>query len=108
MQDPSVAMYVDLLTRALDDLPGEAGPRTDDELLADVLISREQLLAYADRGTPSAAEALAYELSYDGALIRFCESLDVPTDPERFASPSQERARLEQALAERGYAVDDQ
>jgi hypothetical protein len=98
-------MYVDLLTRALDDLPEEEDPRSDDELLADVLISREQLRAYAARGMPSAAEALAHELSYDGALIRFCESLDVPTDPERFASPSRERARLEEALAERGYAV---
>jgi len=103
-----VAIYVDLLTRALDDLPAEAGTRSDGELLADVLNSRVQLLAYASRGTPSAAEALAHELSYDGALIRFCESLHVPTDPERFASPSRERARLERALAERGYAVDDQ
>jgi hypothetical protein len=103
-----VAMYVDLLTQALDEIPGETGPRSDHQLLADVLNSREQLLAYAARGTPSTAEALALELSYDGALIRFCESLRVPTDPERFASPSRERARLEQALAERGYAVDDQ
>jgi hypothetical protein len=100
-------MYVDLLTRALDDLPEEEAPRSDDELLADVLISREQLRSYAARGTPSAAEALAHELSYDGALIRFCESLDVPTDPERFASPPRERARLEEALAERGYTVGD-
>ncbi len=44
-------------------------------------------------------EALARELSYDGALIRLCESLDVPTTPDRFANPVRERARLERELA---------
>ena len=100
-----MAMYVDLLTRALDGLPPVDGPQPDDALLADVVNSRARLNAYAEQNTPSAPDALAYELSYDGALIRFCESLDVATDPERFASPSQERARLETALAERGYPV---
>jgi hypothetical protein len=100
-----MAMYVDLLTRAPADHPSVEGAQRDDVLLADVVNSRARLHAYATRNAPSAPEALAYELSYDGALIRFCESLDVPTDPERFASPSQERARLERALAERGYPV---
>jgi len=48
-------------------------------------------------GTP-VVEALARELSYDGALIRLCESLDVATTPDRFANPVRERARLEREL----------
>jgi hypothetical protein len=33
--------------------------------------------------------------------------LEVPTDPRRFSSPAEERARLEHELAERGYALID-
>jgi hypothetical protein len=101
-----VTMYVDLLARALDDRNLAVGPGSYDALLADLVNSWGQLLACEIRGTPSAAEALARELSYDGALIRFCHALHVPTEPARFARPSQERARLERALAERGVTVD--
>jgi hypothetical protein len=103
-----MTMYVDLLSRALDGSPSVSAAESDDALWADLVNSWAQLLASETRGTPSAPEALAAELSYDGALIRFCEALDVPTAPERFANPLEERARLEQALAARGFSVGAQ
>jgi hypothetical protein len=92
-----MVMYVDLLTRALG--TGEEGHSSDvDLLLADLVHSRARLRATErELGTP-VVEALARELSYDGALIRLCESLDVATTPDRFANPVRERARLEREL----------
>jgi hypothetical protein len=80
-------MYVDLLTRALG--TDEAGSRSNDLLLA-------------GGSTTSAAESLARELSYDGALIRMCEAVSVPASPARFTNPTQERQRLELELAALG------
>ena len=51
------------------------------------------------------AEALARELSYDGALIRLCASLDVRATPAWFDSPERERARLEDELLHRGILL---
>ena len=93
-------MYVDLLTRALG--KGEEGHRSDDLLLADLVHSRARLRATEGDSRTPVAEALARELSYDGALIRLCESLKVPTGPARFANPVRERARLEHELTARG------
>ncbi len=95
-------MYVDLLTQALG--KGEGGRRPPDLLLADLTHSRARLRA-TEEATP-VAEALARELSYDGALIRLCESLQVPATPAGFASPERERARLERALHARGVPLD--
>ena len=93
-------MYADLLTRALG--KGEEGRRSDDLLRADLVHSRARLQAIeGERRTP-VAEALARELAYDGALIRLCASLDIPTSPASFAHPLRERARLERELAARG------
>jgi hypothetical protein len=94
-------MYRDLLTQALGD-GGEKG-RTDDRLLADLVDSRARLLATG----PAApvAEALARELSYDGALIRLCVCLDVRATPVWFDCPQRERARLERELAHRGIRL---
>jgi hypothetical protein len=93
-------MYVDLLTRALG--KGEEGHRSEDLLLADLLHTRARLRATErDTGTP-VAEALARELSYDGALIRLCQSLEVRTGPAYFTHPVRERARLERELRAHG------
>ncbi len=96
--DQQMVMYVDLLTQALG--RGEEGHRSDvDLLLADLVHSRARLRATEREIRTSVVEALARELSYDGALIRLCESLDVPTTPDRFANPVRERARLEREHA---------
>ena len=98
-------MYVDLLTRALG--KGEEGHRSDDLLLADLADSRARLRAVAGDSRIPVAEALARELCYDGALIRLCESRDIPTGPARFANPVRERTRLERELTARGLDVTE-
>jgi hypothetical protein len=92
-----VVMYRDLLTQALDKGGDES---RSDVLLADLVDSRARL--HATAAAAPVAEALARELSYDGALIRLCSSLDVRATPAWFDSPERERARLERELAQRG------
>ncbi len=102
-----MVMYVDLLTRAL----GRGDQRRGfdvDLLLADLVQSRARLRATERELKTPVAEALALELSYDGALIRLCESLGVPTTPDWFANPVRERARLERELAARGMALSSE
>ena len=70
---------------------------------ADLVGSRARLRA-TGVATP-VAEALARELSYDGALIRLCAALDVRATPAWFDSPERERARLERELAHRGIRL---
>jgi hypothetical protein len=98
-----MVIYVDLLTQALG--TDEAIPRSSDLLLADLVQSRDRLRA-ADSG--SAAEALARELSYDGALIRLCTSIQVAASPSGFTNPPAERARLEHLLSDSGLELDPQ
>ncbi len=92
---------MDLLTRALGN--GEEGRRSRDLLVADLVHSRARVRA-TDGATP-VTEALARELSYDGALIRLCESLEIRATPARFANPEHERARLERELTVRGAVL---
>jgi hypothetical protein len=96
-------MYVDLLTRALGNDETEA--RSEDLLLADVVSSRARLRAAKDDLATSAAESLARELAYDGALIRLCVAMAVPATPAWYFNPSSERTRLEQELVDRGVAL---
>jgi hypothetical protein len=65
-----VVMFADLLTRALG--KGEEEGRSSDLLLADLVHSRARL--HATSGETPVAQALARELTYDGALIRLCTS----------------------------------
>ncbi len=98
-----MVMYRDLLTRALD-TSGDAH-RSDDRLLAELVDSKAKLRG-SIRDAP-VAEALARELTYDGALIRLCASLDVRAAPYWFDCPRQERARLEGELARRGIVLPE-
>lgn len=94
-------MYSDLLTQALGKDGDES--RSDDLLLADLVDSRARL--HATGAAAPVAEALARELSYDGALIRLCVSLHVRATPVWFDNPRRERARLEEELAHRGIRL---
>ena len=76
-------MYRDLLTQALG--KGEEENRSDDLLLADLVDSRARLQATG--AAAPVAEALARELSYDGALIRLCASLEVRATPALVRQP---------------------
>ena len=77
-------MYRDLLTQALG--TDEEGRRSDDLLLADLVESRARLQMTG--AAAPVAEALARELSYDGALIRLCESVKVRATPSGTTAPS--------------------
>jgi hypothetical protein len=94
-------MYRDLLTQALGE--GEEERRSHDLLLADLVDSRARLQA-AGAATP-VAEALARELSHDGALIRMCAALEIPAAAAWFDNPVRERARLEHELLRRGILL---
>lgn len=94
-------MYRDLLTQALG--KGEEGRRSEDLLLADLVESRARL--HATGAAAPVAEALARELSYDGALIRLCAAVKVRATPEWYESPERERARLERELSRRGILL---
>ncbi len=103
LHDRRVVMYVDLLMQALG--RGEEGRRSEDLLVADVVHARDRLRAMEGGLRTPVAEALARELSYDGALIRLCESLGVPTAPDRFANPVRVRTRLERELEAHGIEL---
>jgi hypothetical protein len=93
-------MYRDLLTQALGN--GGEGRRSED-LLADLVESRARL---HDTGSATpVAEALARQLSYDGALIRLCDAVHVRATPDWYENPEQERARLERELCRRGIKL---
>jgi hypothetical protein len=94
-------MYRDLLTRALG--KDEGRHRSGDLLLADLVETRARL--HVTGMAEPVTEALARELSYDGALIRLCASLDVRATPAWFESPERERARLECELLHRGILL---
>jgi hypothetical protein len=49
---------------------------------------------------------LAREIAYDVALLELAQVLGIETDPSRFEQPRQERARVEQALRDRGIEVE--
>ncbi len=98
-------MYADLLSRALGKHRATDG--STDLLLAELAQSRARLRAAEDTKSTPADEVLARELSYDGALLRLCEAMDIASaGPDRFVNPAQERARLEGELADRGVPLD--
>ena len=49
---------------------------------------------------------LAREIGYDVALLELAGLLGIESDPSRFSQPRQERARLEQALRDRGIDLE--
>jgi hypothetical protein len=102
-----VVMYADLLMRALGDSEKGVGTYDYDSMLGDLAESRTRLRAPAAHPAMTAAEALARELSYDGALVRLCDLFDVVVSFAAFGEdPLGERARLERELYDRGVPLD--
>jgi len=94
-----MAMYVEILSTAL------AADDGSDDLPA--LTRRAQQARmnrpHAPRSEPiSVSAAIAAEVAYDGALVQVCGKYGIETEPERFASPTTERQRLERELGLRG------
>jgi len=93
------SMYTELLYSALDawvDTPDQA------VLIDHVLKCRNEMLIAIPHRDENAYSALAAEVSYDRALIKLCEANDIEASPANFTHPSEERRRLEKALAGAG------
>lgn len=99
-----MSMYVDLLSNALDDWIGEL---SDSDLVDHVLTCRSEMLSAVPRRGESTYSALAAEIAYDRALIKICLSNDIEVVPGDFVFPSEERDRLEHALASAGIDLNE-
>ena len=95
----SVAMYVQLLTRAFAD----HAPAPDDDLVARARTCRADLAAL-ESGAPT-QDRLSVEIRYDLSLLWLCASLGVGSTPSSFCPADVERRRLEGVLAERGMEI---
>ena len=94
-----MSMYVDILSSALD---GWVEELTGSALVDYALACRAEMLAIGPHRGDTAYSLLALEIAYDRALIKLCETLDVPVVPTSFAYPRAERFRLEHELAVAG------
>lgn len=92
-----MSMYVEILSRALDDQ--ECEMRTCDSLLDAANDCRAQMLDCRIHKWESAESRIACEIAYDRALINLCVEMDIDVSADRFSHPNSERERLERALA---------
>jgi len=101
-----MSMYTRLLQKALLEHPGTMQERT----AAKVVRRRRRELQDAvppDLGSESVSFVLARELAYDVALVRLATAVGIATDPSNFEHPGSERTRLEQALLELGFSLEN-
>ena len=102
-----MSMYTHLLDAAYGRRDPVPGSPTEHSALVAVRRRRGEL---AQGGPPpsdpdAVPVVLARQISYDVALLELADLLGIETHPSRFERPWQERARLEQALREHGYAL---
>lgn len=97
-------MYVDLLTRALDDWNSDL---SEEALLDYVLSCRLDMLISIPRYEHDAYGALAAELAYDRSLIKLSATKGISADVAWFFRPNEERRRLEHALTDAGVDLTD-
>ena len=112
-----MSMYVNLLSAALGQRPfaeadaeANAGADAEPERYAIEEVRRRR--AELERGVPPGTDGdavpllLAQQVGYDVALMELARAVGIDTGPDRFEQPQQERARLEQAIGERGISLD--
>jgi hypothetical protein len=104
-----MSMYTQLLTAALNQrTPAGARAATELGALDEVLRCRGEL----PEGVPPEQDpdrvpvVLARQISYDVALLELARVVGIEAGPSRFEQPQQERARLENALRERGISLE--
>jgi len=95
----AMSMYVDLLSSALDTWIDEL---TGGALIDYALSCRAEMLRVGPHRGDTAYSSLAAEIAYDRALIKLCQTNEVPVTATSFAYPRDERARLEGELATAG------
>ena len=105
---PPRSLYSDLLDAALRERDQSEGAPSNGEALARLVRYRHEVV-WKQRSTSDRASttpALADQMAYDVALIRYARSLGIDCDSEGFGSPQDERQRLERALASRGIPLE--
>ncbi len=102
-----MSMYTQLLDAAF----GERAHETVDPDESGTIETARRRRRELQRDTPPATDAdavpvvLAREIGYDIALLELAGMMGIDTDPSRFEQPLCERARLEQALLDRGIPL---
>jgi hypothetical protein len=105
---PPRSLYGDLVDAALRERDQSEGALSNGETLARLVRCRHHVV-WKQRSTSdreSTTPALADQLAYDVALIKYARSLGIDCDSAGFGSPQDERQRLEQVLASRGIPLE--
>ncbi len=98
-------MYARLLEAVLSDEgdPSVPAPTRSSGPLAELMRLRHVMDKHTGRADPGwALQAVADQLAYDAALVRVARKRGVPVELDSFGVPEQGRARLEQALIDKG------
>lgn len=106
---PTHSMYTRLIDAALNEPDGSDGRTTTGGALAELLRCRQRMSSLRPSQARSgwAAAAVADQLAYDVALIRFAGLLGISWNLRQFDQPEHERRRLEQLLVSRGIHLDE-
>ena len=104
-----MSMYTALLEAALSEQRQSSAEPTTGEGLAKLLRCRSRLEVgrSSHTGTGWVPTALADQLAYDVALIRFARQLGIACDVSTFDPPQPARTRLEYELADRGVRLEE-
>jgi len=101
------SVYLELLHSALEERERAGGAPSARAALAELVRCRRQTL-WNQRSPANpdwAVGALADQLAYDIALIRYARCVGIDCDPDRFGWPHGERETIEQILTARGLPL---
>ena len=99
-----MSIYSQLLEAAIGSPARLDGSQDEDQLVADLTRCRARLPEGPAPTVPAGGvpDAVADQLAYDLALTALCRHAGVAFDAGEFDRPAAARARLEEALGERG------
>ncbi len=97
------SMYADLLARTLAESEQAQPDPSPEQARAEYLRRRRGSgpVEWRASGPRWVDSALADQVAYDAALIRYARSLGLNCDAERFGRPHDERSRIEQQVESR-------
>ncbi len=101
------SIYVELLEATLGEREPSLRSLSASEALAELVRRRRRVVWTGSSPVERdwAAAALADQVAYDSALIRYSRRLGIDCDPRRFGVPGPERQRIEHALESRGIPL---